>query len=90
MICFAKPGLIEDLYIVQKEEFSITCYMCNTYTWQRRSLFVREKHILSSEGMIHKDYDNKGLFLKKKVPGRESQRDWRQDELIGDKPPVVK
>jgi hypothetical protein len=31
MICFAKPGLTEDLYIVQKEEFSITCYMCDTY-----------------------------------------------------------
>jgi hypothetical protein len=25
MICFAKPVLTEDLYIVQKEEFSITC-----------------------------------------------------------------
>jgi hypothetical protein len=23
MICFAKPGLTEDLYILQKEEFSI-------------------------------------------------------------------
>jgi hypothetical protein len=25
MICFAEPGLTEDLYIVHKEEFSITC-----------------------------------------------------------------
>jgi hypothetical protein len=24
MICFAKPGLTEDLYMVQKEEFLIT------------------------------------------------------------------
>jgi hypothetical protein len=32
MICYAKLGLTEDLYIVQKEEFSITCYMCNMYT----------------------------------------------------------
>jgi hypothetical protein len=32
MICFAKPVLTEDLYIVQNEEFSITCYMCETYT----------------------------------------------------------
>jgi hypothetical protein len=27
MICFAKPVLREDLYIVHKEEFSVTCYM---------------------------------------------------------------
>jgi hypothetical protein len=32
MICFAKPGLTENLYIVLKEEFSITCYKCVTYT----------------------------------------------------------
>jgi hypothetical protein len=32
MICFAKPVLTEDLYIVHKEKFSITCYMCDMYT----------------------------------------------------------
>jgi hypothetical protein len=32
MICSAKPGLTEGSYIVQREEFSITCYMCNMYT----------------------------------------------------------
>jgi hypothetical protein len=32
MICFAKSGLTEDLYIVHKEEFSVTCYKCDTYT----------------------------------------------------------
>jgi hypothetical protein len=31
MIYFAKPGLTEDLYIVHEEEFSVTCYMCDTY-----------------------------------------------------------
>jgi hypothetical protein len=31
-ICFAKPGLTEDLYVVPKEEFSIICYMCEMYT----------------------------------------------------------
>jgi hypothetical protein len=31
-ICFAKPGLTEDLYIVHKEEFSVICYMGDTYT----------------------------------------------------------
>jgi hypothetical protein len=39
--------------------------------------------------MLHKDYDRKGSTAKKKS-GRESQRDWRQDKLIGGKPPVVK
>jgi hypothetical protein len=34
MICFAKPVLRDDLYIVQKEEYSMTCYKCNTYTCQ--------------------------------------------------------
>jgi hypothetical protein len=31
-----------------------------------------------------------GVQLKKKTSGRESQGAWRQDELIGGKPPVVK
>jgi hypothetical protein len=35
MICFAKSVLAEDLCIVQKEEFSITRYMCDTYSWQK-------------------------------------------------------
>jgi hypothetical protein len=32
MICSAKPGLTEDLCIVQKEDFSITRYICEMYT----------------------------------------------------------
>jgi hypothetical protein len=28
--------------------------------------------------------------LKKKIDGRKSQEAWRQDELIGGKPPAVK
>jgi hypothetical protein len=28
MICFAKLGLTEDLYVVYKEEFSLTFYIC--------------------------------------------------------------
>jgi hypothetical protein len=31
MIYFAKPGLTEDLYIVQKEEFTVTCYVYVLY-----------------------------------------------------------
>jgi hypothetical protein len=49
--------------------------MCDTYTWQRKRIFIIDKPILSSE-MLHKDYDFKGLV--KKI------------ELIGGKPPVVK
>jgi hypothetical protein len=32
MIFSAKPVLTEDLRIVQNEEFTITCYMCDMYT----------------------------------------------------------
>jgi hypothetical protein len=32
MICLAKSVVKEDLCVVHKEEFSITCYMCDTYT----------------------------------------------------------
>jgi hypothetical protein len=32
MICSVKPILTEDLCVVKQEEFSITCYMCDTYT----------------------------------------------------------
>jgi hypothetical protein len=42
------------------------CYMYDKYTWQRRSLFIRDKPILSSE-MSHKDYDCKGSVDKKKT-----------------------
>jgi hypothetical protein len=32
IICSVKPVLTEDLCVVQEEEFSITCYMCEMYT----------------------------------------------------------
>jgi hypothetical protein len=38
--------------------------------------------------MLHKDYNGKRSVEKN--TGRESQGAWRQDELIGGKPPVVK
>jgi hypothetical protein len=38
--------------------------------------------------MLHKDYYRKGS-VEKRLSGRESQGVWRQDELIGGKPPVV-
>jgi hypothetical protein len=39
--------------------------------------------------MLHKDYYRKGAVAKK-ISGRDPQRAWRQGELIGGKPPVVK
>jgi hypothetical protein len=53
------------------------------------SLFIRDTPILSSKKMLRKDYDLKDSVAKK-ISGRESQGAWRQDELIGCKPPVVK
>jgi hypothetical protein len=42
--------------------------------------------------MLHKDYDHKGSVAKKKkeISGREPERAWPQDEVIGSKPQVVK
>jgi hypothetical protein len=40
--------------------------------------------------MLHKDYERKYSVERKKIAGRESQGAYRQDELIGGKPPVVK
>jgi hypothetical protein len=39
--------------------------------------------------MLHKGYD-RNASVEKKKSRRESQGAWRQDELIGGKPPVVK
>jgi hypothetical protein len=39
--------------------------------------------------LLHKDYYRRSSAEKKKS-GRGSQGAWRQDELIGGKPPVVK
>jgi hypothetical protein len=39
--------------------------------------------------MLRKDYDHKGS-VEKQISGRESQGPWRQEEIIGGKPPVVK
>jgi hypothetical protein len=79
MTCFAKPVLTEDLYIVQKEEFSIICTLD-----ERPIIFTRDKPILLSERMLHKDHDHKGS-VGKENSGRESQGAWCQDKLIGSK-----
>jgi hypothetical protein len=50
---------------------------------------MRDKPIFSSEKVLHKDYYRRSS-VEKKTSGRGSQGTWRQDELIGGKPPVVK
>jgi hypothetical protein len=45
--------------------------------------------ILSSEKMLHKIYNHKSS-VGKQISGRGSEGAWRQDELIGSKPLVVK
>jgi hypothetical protein len=40
--------------------------MCDTYSWHRRSIFIRHKSVFSSERMLHRDYDRKGSVAKKK------------------------
>jgi hypothetical protein len=57
-------------------------------TFDNPSIFIREKPILSSERILHKDYDRKGSV--EKISGREPQEAWSQDKLIGGKPSVVK
>jgi hypothetical protein len=68
MICSVKHVLKEDLCVMQKEEFSITCYMCEIYSTfdERPSIFIRDKHI-SSERMLHKDYYRKNSVGKKSL-----------------------
>jgi hypothetical protein len=39
----------------------------DTYTSQRRSLFIGDKATLSSERMLRKDYDRKGSVAKNKT-----------------------
>jgi hypothetical protein len=58
------------------------------YTWQIASIFIRDKPVLSSEKMLHKDYDRMGSV--EKISGRVPQGAWRHDERNGGKPPVAK
>jgi hypothetical protein len=65
-------------------------YVCARYTLDKKpSIFIRDKPIFSSERMLHKDYYRKHS-VEKKISDRGPQGAWRQDELIGGKPPVVK
>jgi hypothetical protein len=82
MICFAKPVLAEHLRIVKKEEFLVTCYMCDTYIWQNaKQSHKRQTHFLVRE-MLHKDCDRKNSAEKEKFSDCVSQG----AELTGGKP----
>jgi hypothetical protein len=85
---FAKP-VVADLYIVHNEEFSVTAICAIRTLDKRRSIFIIDTPILSSERMLHKDYDRKAS-LTKKICGRDPRWAWRQDGLIGSKPSVIK
>jgi hypothetical protein len=56
--------------------------------WRVPAAIVNDRPILSSESTLCMDYNRKCSFEEE--TGRESQGARRQDELIGDKPPVVK
>jgi hypothetical protein len=50
MICFAMPELTEDLYVVHKEEFSMTCYMRDTYTWRKvKHIHNKQTHLVGED-----------------------------------------
>jgi hypothetical protein len=52
MICFAKPGLTEDLCVVHKKEFLVTCYMCDTYSSRKvKHIHKRQTHPLVRENV---------------------------------------
>jgi hypothetical protein len=56
--------------------------------WRGPAAIVSDRHILSSESMVRKDYEGKGSV--KRICGRDPQKAWHQDELIGGKPPAIK
>jgi hypothetical protein len=63
--------------------------MCKMYTWRKTKHIHKRQPHLSLESMLHKDYYRKSS-VGKEISGRGSHGAWRQDELIGGKPPVVK
>jgi hypothetical protein len=66
-----------------------------TWTWEwlccwGSGAILKDRPSLSSERMLHKEYDRQQVFSWKKNCGCESKGLCRQDELIGGKLPVVK
>jgi hypothetical protein len=67
-----KPVLREDLSVVEKEEFSTACICAKCTPDKRKSIFIRNKTIFSSERMLYKDYYHKGS-VEERISGHESQ-----------------
>jgi hypothetical protein len=66
MICLPRPGLIEDFFIKRKEEFPITCCICETYTWQKaKHIHKRKIHLLIREDVTWGLWPQ-GFICKKK------------------------
>jgi hypothetical protein len=65
MIYFAKHVLSKDLYTVQKEEYSVTCYTCDSYSWRKAKHIHKRQIHLWLERMLHEDYDHKDSVEKK-------------------------
>jgi hypothetical protein len=50
MICFAKPVLTDDLYVVQKKYISVTCYKCDVYAWLKaKHIHKRQPHLVRED-----------------------------------------
>jgi hypothetical protein len=91
MIYIAKPGLTEKgrVYIVKGKFFNNILYV--RYVHLTKAKHIHKRHaLLSSERMSHTGYGRKGSIEKNKNSDRKHQGAWRQDELIGGKPPLVK
>jgi hypothetical protein len=80
MICSANPVLTEDLRIVHKEECSVIWYMCDTSTYvnmcildERPNIIIRDKPILSSKKMLHKDYYSRVQSLVVDLKGLDAK-----------------
>jgi hypothetical protein len=82
----ADRGLV---HIAKGRIFNNMLYVRNVND-KRPSMYIRDKPIFSPERMLHKDYDRKGSFVKEKESSREPQGDWRHDELIFGKPPIIR
>jgi hypothetical protein len=67
-ICFPKPGLTGLVYSGQGRIFNNMLYVRYIHlTKATQSLFMRDKPIVSSQRMLHKDYGHKGSVAKKKT-----------------------
>jgi hypothetical protein len=63
--------------------------MWQIYIWRKANhVHKKQTNRLVREGVLHKDYYRKGS-VGKSISGSESQGAWRQDKLIGGKPPVA-